>query len=93
VCVTNEKGETMKLKKYELRAEELIYCIPVHIPTPAYIIEKSDLPEEIRNELEESTSKEGLERVLKKAVGKIFEEINFDYYHKRVAPHLKVRLV
>jgi hypothetical protein len=79
--------------KYYDQAESLIYCIAVWKPTPQFVINISDLPPKLKNELEDLISiPKTLETVLIKAVGQIFENINFRYYHLSVAKNLVVRL-
>jgi hypothetical protein len=92
--VSNDKGETISVTKYPRRARELCKRIPVARPPPDYIVEKSDLNEKLRTELvEEITSEEARQHILKEAVGRIFENLNSREYHLSIARNLKVRLV
>jgi hypothetical protein len=92
--VSNDKGETISVRKYPRRARELCKRIPVARPPPEYIVEKSDLNEKLRTELvEEITSEEARQHILKEAVGRIFENLNSQEYHLSIARNLKVRLV
>jgi hypothetical protein len=92
--VSDDKGETISVRKYSRRAGELRRWIPVARPPPEYIIDKSDLNEKLRTELlEEITSEEARQYVLKEAVGRIFENLDSEEYHLGIARNLKVRLV
>jgi hypothetical protein len=91
--VSYDKWETISVRKYPRRARELRKLIPVARPPPEYIIDKSDLNEKLRTELlEEITSEEARQHILKEAVGRIFENLGFEYYHLSIARNLKVRL-
>jgi len=92
--VTNDNGDKITVRKYPRLAAELGRYIPIAKPTPEYIIDKSDLNDRLRKELlEEITSEEARQYVLKEAVGRIFENLNFERYHLSIARNLKVRLV
>ena len=91
--VSDDTGETISVRKYPRRARESRKWIPVARPPPEYIIDKSDLNEKLRSELlEEITSEEARQHVLKEAVGRIFENLGFEYYHLSIARNLKVRV-
>lgn len=91
--VSNNNKERIEVRKYERQARQLIHRIPIYESTPEFTIKKSDLTDKIRKELLENTSIEWCQNVLKRAVGRIFENVNFRYYHLSVAHLLKVRLV
>jgi hypothetical protein len=86
-------GNVIEVKKYYRRARELLYRIPLWQPTPEFEVVESDLTEKLRKELQENTSNEWRQDVLKQAVERIFENVNFRYYHLSVARLLRVRLV
>jgi|SRR6476660_3368085 len=93
--VTNkENGKQVVVRKYYLQAREIIKWIPIAYPSPAYIIYISDLIAQVKSELDEIavTNPNALEYILKQAVGRIFENMDFDYYHLSIARNLKVRL-
>jgi hypothetical protein len=91
---TDGNGDKITVKKYYQRARDIFKRIPVARPPPEYLIDKSDLNERLRKELlEEITSNDARHDVLKEAAGRIFENLNFEYYHLSVARNLKVRLV
>jgi hypothetical protein len=97
VCVTDividEEEGKIAVKKYYRRAKELERWIPVARPPPEYIIDISDLNDRLRKELlDEITSNDARQDVLKEAVGRIFENLNFERYHLSIARNLKVRL-
>jgi hypothetical protein len=76
------------------QARNLMHTIPVCRPVPRYIVNSSDLTETLRKELE-SLAKEnrrGFEYVVKIAIGRIFEAVNFEFYTFSVAPLLVVKI-
>jgi hypothetical protein len=88
-----DEGKKIAVKKYYRRATKLERWIPIARPTPEYIIDKSDLNDRLRNELlEEITSNDARQDVLKEAVSRIFENLNFERYHLSIARNLKARL-
>lgn len=94
VTITKDNGRTITVRKYYRRARELMKWLPViKLPSNEYVINLSDLTPRIREELE-SVSKTPitLRYVLTQAVGRIFENLDFDYYHLSVARNLRVRL-
>jgi hypothetical protein len=91
--VIDEEGKKIAVKKYYRRAKELERWIPIARPPPEYIIDISDLDDRLRKELlDEITSNDARHGVLKEAVGRIFENLNFKRYHLSIARNLKVRL-
>ncbi|MDQ6865617.1 MAG: hypothetical protein M3044_17540 [Thermoproteota archaeon] len=98
VCVTeiviDEEGKNIAVKKYYRRAKELERWIPIARPPPEYLIDMSDLNDRLRKELlDEITSNDARQDVIKEAVGRIFENLNLERYHLSIARNLKVRLV
>ena len=72
-----------------------MYRIPVYDPSPAFVINISDLTPRIRKELQEFIEFNNAKEVnflLKQIACKFFENIDFDYTHDSVLSHLKVRL-
>jgi hypothetical protein len=91
--VINDSGDKITVRKYYRRAAELGRWIPIARPAPEYIVDISDLNDKLRKELlEEITSNDARQDVLKEAVGRIFENLNFERYHLSIARNLKVRL-
>jgi hypothetical protein len=76
---------------YYQQVKDLIYKIPVCEPVPAFIVSVSDLSERIRTELEVSTKK-GRYEVLRESVGRLFENIDYNYFHLSVKKRLIVEL-
>jgi hypothetical protein len=92
--VIDEEGKKIAVKKYYRRAKELERWIPVARPPPEYIIDMSDLNDRLRKELlDEITSNDARQDVIKEAVGRNFENLNLERYHLSIARNLKVRLV
>ena len=92
--VVNDSGDKIRVRKYYRRATELGRWIPIARPPPEYIVDKSDLNDGLRKELlDEITSNDGRQHVLKEAVGRIFENLNFERYHLSIARNLVVKLV
>jgi hypothetical protein len=91
--VTNDCGDKITVRKYPRLAAELGRFIPIARPSPEYVIDKSDLNDRLRKELlDEITSNDARQDVLKEVVGRIFENLNFERYHLSIARNLKVRL-
>lgn len=80
-----------KQEKYQKQAKDLIYRIPVYIPTPTFIVYKKDLSDRLKDELADYSEKS--EDVLKAAVGRLFENINQRYFVQSVKKLLKVEMV
>ena len=80
-------------RKYYRRATELERWISTARPPPEFIVDKSDFNDRLRKELlDEITSNDARQDVLKEAVGRIFENLNFERHHLSIARNLKVRL-
>ena len=76
---------------YYEQVRTLMYRIPVCEPAPAFIITLTDLTERIRAELEASTRR-GRYEVLREAAGRIFENVDYAYFHLSVKRRLVVEL-
>ena len=68
-------GQMVRVKKYYHRAWELIRRIPVWRPIPEFVVDIADLSEILLKELQDATSNEWRDYVLKQAVGRIFENL------------------
>jgi len=77
---------------YQGQAEHLIYRIPIHKPTPYFIVELSHLSYKVKKELHDLDDK-SLDRVMKEAIGRIFENINERYFLLNVKKLLKWEIV
>jgi hypothetical protein len=74
--------KTLTVKKYYAQAFELMKWIPILRPSPEFVINTKDLSPKVIEELEGWIEKPTtLSYILKQAVGRIFENISFDYYH------------
>ncbi len=89
-CITNYKGETIHVKKYYRRARDILKIIPIRRPPPIFIINISDLPQRIIDEFETVTDIKTRTYVITQAVGRIFENLDFEYYHISIARNLRV---
>jgi hypothetical protein len=84
-------GKSITVHKYYHQAYRLKKWIPIAKPTPEFIVNLSDLTTKIISELKE-LDKEGSKYVLKQAVGRIFENIDYRQYHLSIARNLEVIL-
>ena len=76
--------------KYYDQAFALYKWIPIVRPVPKFVVRLSDLSTRVVAELR---CLEDPQQVLKKAVGRIFENIDELQYHQSIARNLKVELV
>lgn len=76
---------------YYRQANELIHKIPICEPAPPFVIMLSDLSPRIKAELEGCKHK-GRYYVLRKAAGRVFENIDYNYFHLSVKSRLIVEL-
>jgi len=93
--VNAEFGHTLIIPKYYDRAAYLMYKIPLYKPKPAFEIELPDLTHKLKRELSrlKLLDQSIFWYVSKMAVTCIFENIDFDYFHRNVMQHLKIRFV
>jgi hypothetical protein len=83
----------LAVRKYYLQARKLMNWIPIARPVPEFVIMTRDLSPKVIKELEDRLGDPNtLTYILKQAVGHIFENIDFRYYHLSIARNLKVRL-
>ena len=82
------------IHKYSAQAEWMFHRINIWKPTPEFVINISDLTSRLKQELKEiSSTPETLNYVITQAVAKIFEAVNFEYYHRSgIAGKLRWRL-
>ena len=77
------------------QARQLLYRIPVYKPTPRFIIYRSDLDikvnEQIKN-LKASYTNKDYQDIISSAVDRIFESIDYWYFHLSVAGLVKWRI-
>jgi hypothetical protein len=91
--ITNDKGRAITIRKYYSQARQLMKWIPIAKPPPDFIINISDLislklKEEIVTFVHHPKT---MQYVVTQAVGRIFENLDFEYYHLSIAKNLKVR--
>ena len=73
--------------KYYRQASKIIYHIPRWKPGPVYVINRSDLMPRIAAELKaiKKSSRKEFNRVVESVVGRVYEAVDFDYYHLNIA--------
>jgi hypothetical protein len=77
---------------YYNQARSLIYKIPIADPPQTFKIKLSHLSDRINKELYQC-KKRGLTYVLKEAAGRVFENVDYKYFHQSVKHRLDVELV
>jgi hypothetical protein len=83
----------LTVRKYYRQARELMKWIPIAKPSPEFVINASDLSPKVIEELEVRIDNPStLSYILKQAAGRVFENLDFDYYHLSVARNLRVRI-
>jgi hypothetical protein len=85
---TDTKTKTYYLQAYDFQKLGLYK----RENAPAFEVKLSDLPHDIIYELVQ-LDEQDRKFVLKQAVSRIFEDINFDLYHSSISVNLKVMLV
>jgi hypothetical protein len=97
VGVETRSKEDNELKQHRIFGDRRYYNqafdllrIGAYKPVPYFIINLSDLSEELRKELS-SLDKQSRQFVLKQAIGRIFEDVNSDLFHKSISRVLQVR--
>ena len=85
---TDTKTKTYYLQAYDFQKLGLYK----RENAPAFEVKLSDLPHDIIYELVQ-IDEQDRKFVLKQAVSRIFEDINFDLYHSSISVNLKVMLV
>jgi hypothetical protein len=90
IIIANE-GRRVTIRKYYHQALRLWRWIPITKPIPIYIVNLADLTPRTAIELKTLDKLEG-NYLMKNAVGRIFENIDYRSYHMNIARRLKVRL-
>jgi hypothetical protein len=85
----NNKNVTISIYKYYHRALAIKKWIPIAKPPPEFVVNMSDLTPKMLVELK---SLDDSYTIVKLAVGRIFENIDFEQYHLSIASKLKVRV-
>jgi len=86
--------KSIRYKKYYRQVRKIIYRIPIWRPTPIFIIYISDLTQKVKKNLEfylENASEQAFRYIVTEAVGRLFENVDSDYYHGSVMKNLNVR--
>src|SRR5689334_20398018 len=87
--ITNQENcsKQVTVRKYYRQARDLMMWIPIQKPIPPFIIYISDLTLLVKDELDELalTSPDDLSYILRQAAGRIFENLDFNYYHLSIA--------
>lgn len=87
-----EAGRTFHARKYYAQARKLTPIIPFANPVPDFVVNLSDLPDKTRTFLANIGDLYDQKYVLKQAVGQIFENLDFERYHRSLARKLNVVL-
>jgi hypothetical protein len=93
--ITNDKGRAITIRKYYSQARQLMKWIPVaRLPSNEFVINICDLAPKVIKEIESVIdSPRTLQYVLTQAVGRIFENLDFEYYHTSIAKNLRVKIM
>ena len=92
IVTIEENGRSIPVRKYYRQARELMKWIPIARPSPEFIINICDLTPRVREEIQSIIAyRETLQYVLTQAVGRIFENLDFEYYNLSIARNLRVR--
>jgi hypothetical protein len=81
--------------KYRDQARKLLYRIPIDKPAPYYIIHVSDLDRKVKQQLKAlnaSYTNIDYQHIISSAVDRMFESINYAYFHLSVAGLVKWRI-
>jgi hypothetical protein len=89
--LTNNEGKIVESSKYYDWAFQL-QKLGVVKPTPTFVINAADLSTPLLKELND-LDPYTMYYVLHQAVGRIFEDINFELFHNSISRMLKVKLV
>ena len=89
--ILNYNGKKVSIYKYYNQALRMWKWIPISKPKAKFIVNKSDLTSRIYCELK-NLDKHTAKYVLKESVKRIFESIDFQFYHERLENNLEVIL-
>ena len=88
----DDDNRSIHFRKYYHQARMLMKWIPIAKPPPEFVIDISDLPPRLAKELQEKITDNRTRRyVATQAAGRIFENLDFEYYHLSIARNLCVR--
>ena len=91
--VTNEAGQTLRVRKYQSQCRELARWIPIALPTPEYLIYASDLKPVVRQQLQKIHNLDTMRVILHQAVLRLFESVGFAYTYISIGRKLIVKLI
>jgi hypothetical protein len=92
IVTIEENGRSIPVRKYYRQARELMKWIPIARPSPEFIINICDLTPRVREEIQSIIAyRKTMQYVITQAVGRIFENLDFEYYHLSIARNLRVR--
>jgi hypothetical protein len=91
IVINSENNKQITVRKYYRQARELLKWIPIAGADSPFIIYLSDLTPQIKQEFNGLTLTT-VRYILKEAAGRLFENLDFNYYHLSIARNLKVRL-
>jgi hypothetical protein len=94
--ILENNGITTTIRPYIKQAEDLMYQIPVFKPVPPFIIYKSQMPKQLKkvyDGFKNFSYKHEFEAAILDAVGRVFENLNSEYYHRSVKKLLWVRAI
>lgn len=82
----------VKNPEYRGNAFSLMYKIPIYQPTPYFDVKKSDVTQDLHDELS-MYDPDRQKFIMNQAIGKIFEILDSDYYFGSVAKCLRWRWI
>jgi hypothetical protein len=91
-----EEDKTVTIRKYYSQARYKMYLIPVARPSPPFVIHFSDLSSRIQEDFTQycmNNNERNVMLFLKDVTGRLFENLDFEYYHGSVMKYLRVRLL
>jgi hypothetical protein len=96
--IYNAEGIPVTVHKYYHQAREKMKWIPITKGKGrmVFIIHISELTPRLKKELENyynDAGEKAFTRLLKESVGKLFENLDFNYYHISVMKYLTVRFI
>jgi hypothetical protein len=93
IITIEENSRSIPVRKYYRQARDLMKWIPIARPSPEFVINICDLTPKVRKEIESIICyPKSLKYVITQAVGRIFENLDFEDYHLSIARNLRVRL-
>jgi hypothetical protein len=91
IIVKENCNKEITVRKYYRQSRELLKWIPIAGADSPFIIYLSDLTPQIKQEFDE-LEVTTVRYILTQAVSRLFENLDFEYYHLSTARKIKVRL-